>query len=329
MRQSPRQSRTHARTQASMQSSLRSTGLLAALAFALGCSDEGDPSGPSIPNGDSIVVVAVGDMVCGTATPASYDCVHAETATLAASLRPNAVFALGDLQYETGSLADFGAFYHPTWGLLKQITYPVAGNHEYSTPGAAGYFDYFNGAGADSGRAGHRARGWYSVTLGDWLVIALNSNCGFVGGCGAGSPQEVWLRNVLAQSTHRCAVAIMHHPRFSSGSHGSTLAMQPFWEALYESGVDLVLAGHEHAYERFAPLAPDGTLDSENGIRSFVAGMGGKESGTYQNRIANSDRQLSDVFGVLKLVLHEDRYTWEFVPVPGEIGSDSGAGACR
>lgn len=310
--------------------SIGGTALFLALVLIPACSDDDDPVGPTTPNADSLVVVAAGDLVCGTATPASYDCAHAETATLAASLQPDAVFALGDLQYESGSLADFLAFYQPTWGALKAVTYPVPGNHEYITPGAAGYFDYFNGAGADSGRAGHRARGWYAVTLGDWLVIALNSNCGFVaGGCGAGSAQEVWLRDVLARNTQRCAVAIMHHPRFSSGSHGNSVAMQPFWDAMYEAGVDLVLAGHEHAYERFAPSAPDGTPDAQNGIRSFVAGMGGKESGTYRNRIANSDAQISDVFGVLKLVLYEERYTWEFVPVPGEFGSDSGSGTCR
>lgn len=306
------------------------TALLTTSGLTSACSDPDDPAGPSTPAPDSLIVVAAGDIVCGTATPSSYDCVHETTAALVASLEPDAVLALGDLQYEDASLSDFMAFYEPTWGAFKAITYPAPGNHEYIVAGAPGYFDYFNGTGADSGRAGHRLRGYYHVTLGDWLVLALNSNCAHhVGGCAAGLPQEQWLRSVLAQSTQRCAVAILHHPRFSSGSHGNSVAVQPLWQALHDAGVDLVLAGHEHAYERFAPSAPDGTPDAERGIRSFVVGTGGKESGTYTNRIANSDTQLSDAFGVLKLVLYEDRYSWEFVPVPGDVGSDSGSGTCH
>jgi 3',5'-cyclic AMP phosphodiesterase CpdA len=308
--------------------------LAAALLTAVACSnDDDDGVGPDPdPNPeDTVVVVAAGDIVCGSTTPAAYDCVDDATAALVAAINPDAVLALGDLQYETASLTDFNAFYATTWGAFKAITWPVTGNHEYQTEGAAGYFDYFNGVGADSGRAGHRDRGYYSVTMGDWTIFALNTNCGFVaGGCGAGSPQALWLESALAESTTTCALAITHHPLFSSGvGSGATPAVGPLWDLLYAADVELVLAGHMHAYERFTPQRPDGTVDTDGGIRLLTVGTGGKEAGNTFSPAANSEVRIGGVFGVLKLTLRRDAYDWEFVPVEGESATDSGSGVCR
>jgi 3',5'-cyclic AMP phosphodiesterase CpdA len=307
--------------------------LTAAAVTALACNGDEDGVGPDpdpLPE-DTVVVVAAGDIVCGSTTPAGYDCVDDATAALVAAIAPDAVLPLGDLQYESASLSDFNAFYANTWGAFKAITWPVPGNHEYLTEGAAGYFDYFNGVGVDSGRAGHRDRGYYTVTLGDWTIFALNTNCGFVdGGCGAGSPQALWLESALAQRTTTCALAITHHPLFSSGvGSGSTPAVRPLWDLLYDADVEVVLAGHTHAYERFAPQRPDGTADPEGGIRLFIAGMGGKEAGNTWSPVANSELRIGDVLGVLKLTLLSDRYEWELVPVEGQTATDSGSGVCR
>lgn len=275
---------------------------------------------------DSSIVVAVGDIVCGSATPSGFACRHVETAQLASTLSPDAVIALGDLQYEDASLADFTTFYEPTWGVHKRITLPVAGNHEYDTPKAAGYFDYFNGVQVDSGPAGHRQRGYYTARLDDWRVIVLNSNCWAIGGCQAGSAQEQWLRATLAASQTRCVMAVMHHPRFSSVPSGSDTTVTALWQAMYEYGVDVVLAGHMHAYERFAPQTPSGVPDTR-GPRLFVVGTGGKEAHGFSNVRPNSERQIA-AFGVLRLILREASYEWRFVPVAGSTATDSGSAAC-
>lgn len=297
--------------------------------WVMACDLSSPPPGPPEPpppaEPDSVIVVAVGDMVCGTTTPTSYACQHAATARLATSLAPEAVIVLGDVQYEAATLADFSTFYEPTWGVHKRITLPVAGNHEYDSPRAVGYFDYFNGVQVDSGPAGHRDRGYYTAALGDWRVITLNSNCWAVGGCQAGSPQEQWLRATLAALPEACVMAVMHHPRFSSTFNDTTVAA--LWQALFDHGVDLVLAGHVHAYERFAPQTASGAHDVR-GPRSFVVGTGGKEAHGYGRTAPNSERQIG-AFGVLKLVLRESSYDWAFVPVlPGTQG-DAGSASCR
>lgn len=306
----------------------RVTQVLTALWLA-GCDRPAEPE-PPVPQPpvtvapDSTIVVAVGDMVCGSATPTSYACVHAATAQLASTQSPDAVIALGDLQYEAASLADFTTFYAPTWGVFKSITLPVAGNHEYDTPKAAGYFEYFNGAQVDSGPAGHRLRGYYTARLGNWRVLVLNSNCWAVGGCHAGSAQEQWLRATLAALPSGCALAVMHHPRFSSTFSDTTVTA--LWRALYDHGVELVLAGHMHAYERFAPQSPSGVADSR-GPRSFVVGTGGKEAHGFGRMIPNSEKQVA-AFGVLRLVLRESSYSWAFLTASGGTGTDAGTATC-
>ena len=186
--------------------------------------------------------------------------------------RPRAVVAtLGDNVYDAGRPNEFERCYAPTWGAAKNRTRPTPGNHDYDTPGAAGYFTYFGR------RAGDPARGWYSYRLGGWHVVVLNSNCDQVGGCHRGSEQERWLRRTLAANRVRCTLAYWHHPRFSSGAkHGGSPATADFWTALYEAGADIVLSGHDHVYERFTPQTPDATAAPGRGIREFVVGTGGR-----------------------------------------------------
>jgi hypothetical protein len=236
---------------------------------------------------------------------------------------PGTVFTTGDNAYESGSATEFNGCWNPSWGRHQARIRPVAGNHEYGTPGAAGYFSYF---GAAAGKAGE---GWYSYDLGTWHVVVLNSNCGVVGGCAAGSAQEKWLRADLAASPAACTVALWHHPRFSSGTHGNDPTVQPLWNALYDYGADVVLNGHDHTYERFAPQRPDGTLDQAFGIREFVIGAGGKTHYAFNAIKPNSEARNNTVFGVLRLTLRAGSYDFRFVPEAGGTYTDSGSGTCH
>jgi hypothetical protein len=250
-------------------------------------------------------------------------CAQGTTALLAAAQHPAAVLPLGDLQYESASLDDFRASYDLTWGRFKSITRPAIGNHEYGSPGARGYFDYFGAAAGPSG-------GYYSYDVGTWHLIALNSNCTKVaGGCGANSPQAHWLRADLAQHRNRCTLAYWHHPRFSSGKHGRESQTDVFWRELFAAGTELVLVGHDHNYERFAPQTPDAVNDPARGIREFVVGTGGRSHEKLPFVAANSEARAPDVFGVLRLTLHADSYDWQFVAAPGATFSDQGSTACH
>ena len=232
---------------------------------------------------------------------------------------PGTVFALGDNAYPNGSDDDYAACYVPTWGRHKKRTHPVPGNHDYDVRGAGGYFDYFGVA------AGERGAGYYSYGLGDWHVIALNSNLEM----SVGSLQERWLRADLAAHPTRCTLAYWHHARFSSGTtHGSDTETQPLWQALYDAGADVVLSGHEHNYERFAPQTPDGTADPARGIREFVVGTGGGGAYRLGPPIANSETGRAE-YGVLQLTLTSQAYRWQFIPVPPSSFRDSGSAACH
>ena len=236
---------------------------------------------------------------------------------------PGTVVTLGDGAYTNGTLTEYKDCYGPTWGRHKARTTPVVGNHEYQTAGASGYFNYFGGAAGDPGL------GYYDYRLGAWHVIVLNSNCTAIGGCGAGSPEEQWLRNVLATSDAECTIAVFHHPRFSSGTtHGSNTAMGAFWQALYDYGADVVLNGHEHLYERFGMQKPDGTADAVYGLREITAGTGGRSNYSFGTAIANSDVR-GQPFGVLKMILKDTSYAWEFTPVAGQTFTDFGASSCH
>lgn len=234
------------------------------------------------------------------------------TAALVARL-PGTVAVLGDSVYESGSDEEFRRCYAPSWGRFKGRTRPAVGNHEYGTPGAAGYFRYFGRA------AGDPRHGYYAYRLGSWQVVVLNTNCAAAGGCGAGSPQERWLRSVLASSAATCTVAYGHHPRFSSGFHGPDRTVQPLWRALQDAHVELYLAGHDHHYERFA---------TSRGLRQFVVGTGGRSTYPVFRRVAGSQARWAGGYGVLSLRLLEGSYAWRFVAAPVERFTDTGSARC-
>ena len=231
------------------------------------------------------------------------------------------VFAAGDLAYPDGTTGQFRDCYGPTWGRWRSRTSPAPGNHEYHTAGAAPYYAYFGS------RAGSAGSGWYAYDLGTWRIYVLNSNCGTVG-CGATSPQVTWLRADLAANPRECVAAVWHHPRFSSGQHGNNPAVAELWRALEAAGAELVLTGHDHDYERFAPQTGDRVPDAD-GIREFVIGTGGAALRPFGSRKLNSERRSSTTFGVLKLTLREGSYDWAFVPVAGGTLRDSGTAACH
>ena len=266
---------------------------------------------------------AAGDIACAPeARLTRSTCRDAATARLLLHLRPTAVAALGDEQYETGSLTDFRRAYARTWGRLGRRVRPAPGNHEYVTSGAAGYFDYFGAA------AGARSAGYYAYDVGTWRVLALNSNCATVP-CARGSRQERWLARELASHRRRCVLAYWHHPRFSSGPHGNEEAVAPLWRTLYRAGADVVLSGHDHDYERFAPQDPEGRADPRTGIREFVVGTGGHSHYRLRAPRANSERRNGSTFGVLLLTLRSGGYDWRFVPEPGASFTDRGRGRCH
>jgi acid phosphatase type 7 len=246
-----------------------------------------------------------------------------QTAALLDSL-PGTVLTLGDTVYDDGSADEFERCYLPSWGRFRHRTYPAPGNHDYQTFEAMGYYGFFGP------RAGQPGKGWYSFDRGRWHLIALNSNCEVVGGCQPGSEQERWLRGDLAAHPARCTLAFWHHPRFSSGTtHGSDRAVGGLWLALYEAGADVVLVGHEHNYERFAPLDPLGGVDPARGVREFVVGTGGKSHYPFGSPLPGSEARNSDSFGVLQLQLRRTGYSWRFLPAQGGSFQDSGSASCH
>ena len=230
-------------------------------------------------------------------------------------------FTLGDNAYGEGSAGEFEDCYDPTWGQFAEKTRPVVGDNEYETSGARPYFDYFGSA------AGKRGEGWYSYDVGTWHIVVLNSNCGEVGGCHQGSPQEKWLRADLAAANARCIAAMWHEPRFSS-VYSNNSSTKGLWKTLGGYGADLLLTGHHHAYERFAPQDADGRRDPD-GIRQFIVGTGGRSlASSFKTVQPNSEVRNNKTYGVLKLTLHSDSYDFKFVPVPGSSFRDSGHASC-
>jgi acid phosphatase type 7 len=244
---------------------------------------------------------------------------------------PGTVYTTGDNAYESGTASEFANCYAPSWGRQEILarTYPTVGNHEYyASEDASGYFDYF---GADRVSYDASTKGYYSYDLGEWHVVALNSMCeqASVGGCGATSPMVTWLEEDLAANPRTCTLAYFHHPLFSSGSSsGGTSKMKPSWEALYAANADVILNGHRHNYERFAPQTPSGEADPAQGIREFVVGTGGGSLSAFESNPANSEVGNPSTYGVLKLTLHPTGYDWEFVPVAGQSFTDSGSNSC-
>ena len=289
------------------------------------------------------VIAAVGDIACDPAHSSfnggngtSNNCRQKYTSDLVVNQGLAAVLALGDNQYYCGSYDAHLRSYDLSWGRVKSITYPAVGNHEYLTAGgtepstgcdstnagAAGHFKYWGAA------AGDPKKGYYSFDIGSWHIIMLNSSCSGAGGCSATSPQGQWLRNDLATHSNYCTLAFWHVPLFSSGGRASA-TYKTFWDALYQYGADVVLNGHDHTYERFAPMNPEGTRDDALGIREFVVGSGGSNHTSFVTTAANSEARDDDTYGVLKMTLRAQSYDWEFVPEAGRTFTDKGTGSCH
>ena len=264
------------------------------------------------------VLVGAGDITnCGRTEDES-------TAQLLDTI-PGTVVTLGDNAYPDGTLDQFNNCYGPTWGRHKDRTLPSPGNHDYHVAGAAGYYTYFGAAASplDPGCTSN-CRGYYAYDLGAWHIVALNSEIAM----NAGSAQEQWLRADLAANPKTCTLAYWHKPRFSSGQHGNNSGSQALWQALYDYGADVVLNGHDHTYERFAPQSPIGQAEPSRGIREFVVGTGGASLYSFPTIQPNSEVRNNTTWGVLKLTLHLDSYDWEFVPIAGQTFADVGSGSC-
>ena len=233
------------------------------------------------------------------------------------------VFTLGDNAYPDGTRAQFRNCYGPTWGKYKKRTKPTAGNHDYNTPGASGYFRYFGA------RAGKPGRGYYSYERGSWHIVVLNSNCEEEVGCGASSPQARWLHRNLAKHRAKCTLAYFHHPLYASGSNYDSPEVRRFWTILNKRDADVILSGHAHRYERYAPMTPRGKR-SDRGIRQFIVGTGGAPGGAQKGpEDPNVQAKNLGTPGVLKLRLGSGFYRWRFVPVAGRTFTDSGKDRCH
>lgn len=289
------------------------------MAFAIAILADGCASreGVSTSSSGPPIVAAAGDIA---------DCISEgdeSTAKLLGGIN-GTVLTLGDNVYENGTSKEFADCYDPTWGRFKDRTRPVPGNHEYNTAGAAGYFGYFGKA------AGKTGKGYYSYDLGAWHMVALNSNCQEIGGCGVDSPQGKWLKNDLANDPSKCTLAYFHHPLFSSGKYSPGVpSVRPLWKTLYSARADVVLNGHDHNYERFAPQDPTGKAAPNRGIREFVVGTGGKLLYPIVNPIPNTESYNDVSYGVLKLTLRRDSYEWQFLAAQGSTFTDSGKARCH
>jgi hypothetical protein len=266
-----------------------------------------------------VTIVAAGDIAQCHNAPAA----ESMAARTAALVTPDdaLVLTLGDHAYEFGAPDEFANCFHPTWGTFKDRINPTPGNHDYYTPEAAGYFGYFGV------QAGPDRRGYYSFDYRGWHFISLNS----LMDVSEQSPQYLWLQSDLAKSSNSlCTIAFWHYPAFNSGrTYGSVMAMRTFFDALYSAGVEMVLSGHEHIYERFAPQRADGTADPARGVRQFVVGTGGHELNLIGTPLPNSEFRQNTRWGVLRLTLGEGNYSWQFVPVGGGAPLDAGTGTCH
>lgn len=231
---------------------------------------------------------------------------------------PGTVFTTGDNVYDAGTREEYRDCYTPAWGRHRDRTRPSPGNHEYETPGASPYYEYFGD------RAGSSGTGYYSYELGSWLILSLNSEID----SRRGSAQERWVHDQLSAHDGKCSLAYWHRPLFSSGIHGSNGDMRDLWRTLYGLGADVVVSGHDHLYERFAPQDPNGRRDPERGVRQFVVGTGGGDLTRPGSGQPNSETRGS-VWGVLKLTLTDDAYDWQFLPAEPGAFHDSGRSTCH
>jgi len=266
------------------------------------------------------VLVGAGDIV--QCDQHEFDSSQA-TANLLDSI-PGTIFAVGDLVYPDPSGDYFAKCWAPTWGRFRDRMIPTAGNHEYNMPGAPEYYSYFGPTAVDP------QKGYYSFNLGTWHVVVLNAECSQIGGCTATSSEGMWLQSDLAANPVACTLALWHEPLYTSYPGGPTTSVQPFWQILYNAGADLVINGHIHNYERFAPQDPNGNLDLTRGIREIIVGTGGEYTGCgTASPVANSQKLICDTNGVIKLTLHPTSYDWQLIPIAGETATDSGTTSCH
>ncbi|KRD31986.1 hypothetical protein ASE35_13580 [Lysobacter sp. Root916] len=265
-----------------------------------------------------VIVAGAGD-ICDSSGNAC-----AGTSDLIVAINPTAVFTAGDNAYSSGTLSEYNNRYAPTWGRFKALTSPTPGNHEYNTSGASGYFDYFNGVGAQTGPAGDRSKGYYSWDVGEWHFIALNTMSGGT----VASAQITWLQNDLAANTKPCTAAYFHHPLVSRGNYTGYSQVKPFWDALYAAKADLVLVGHDHNYQRYGKMNPSQAAASD-GIRQVLVGTGGRAFYGLNGSHPLLEASNASTHGVLKLSLTATGYTGEFVPKAGSSYTDSFSGTCN
>lgn len=302
--------------------------LVLVLIVAAGCDRFGEPPPPSgpIPTAPATILPLPASSVAtivGAGDIAVCDQVGDEqTADLIDGI-DGVVIAAGDNLYGGWSANRWAACYGPSWGRHVHRTRAVAGNHEYDPGNASAYVAAFGAAAAPSGTT------WYAFRAGSWEVIVLDSNCDRVGGCGADSEQGRWLEATLDASTAECTLAVFHHPRFSSGSHGPSEHVEAFWRPLHAAGADVVFSAHEHSYERFAPQDPDGGADPDRGLRQFVVGTGGAPLRGFGSPVPNSEVREGETHGVLELTLRDGGYDWRFVPVAPSTFTDEGSGTCH
>ncbi len=272
----------------------------------------------------AVVVAVAGDIGCDPDDAYYYNdgqgrpnaCRQKFTADVVAAIGPDVVLTTGDHVYPGGAYRGFMEVYDKTWGRFKAITRPSVGDHDMAA-GDNGYFRYFGAA------AGDPAKGYYSFDMGAWHFVALNSFCEGAGGCGSGAPQTRWLLADLASNRGKRILAYWHAPRFSSGVHSSDPQYAPWWQALLAANASLVVNGHDHVYERFAPQDAGGKA-TPGGIRQFISGLGGYLIYGWSTTKANSQVRYNATFGVLRLSLYPDAYDWEFIPEDGSTYRDTG-----
>lgn len=260
------------------------------------------------PPAASVTVAVVGDVACPpNSSVTATACQQQAVGDLIRANSPDKVIVSGDIQYNSGELAFFNQSYDPAFGSFKADTLPVPGNHEYGTAGAAGYANYF----------GDPSPYWYSKDIGNWHMVFLDSNCGKIGGCGWTKPQGNWLKADLAADTHACTLAVWHHPRYNAGSHSDAKNMTWAWKMLAADGAELVLNGHDHNYQRWAPI---------DNMTEFVVGTGGKSQ--YNGSLSRASVGIDHTFGAAFFTLTDTGYSFEFKDLAGTV-LDSGSGVCH
>ncbi|MBJ7354667.1 MAG: metallophosphoesterase [Thermoleophilaceae bacterium] len=259
------------------------------------------------------VIAALGDIACRSDAPVTATtCQHQAVADAITRIKPESVWLLGDIQYQTGELVQFQNSFGKSFAALKNRWRPTPGNHEYFTPGAGGYFDFFGRA------AGPARRGYYSFNIGSWHVVSLNANCSVVD-CTSSSAQARWLRDDLKKNPSRCTAGIWHQPLFSSGEmHGNDPLVRPLWKILQSKKADLVLNGHDHDFETFVRQDANGKRDP-NGMIEMVVGAGGKSFYDFAGAKPNSRVRITNAFGFLKLRLNRRSFDWSYVSKDSEV----------